>query len=379
MFSFHWMIITLILTYAVIFVNGWTDAPNAIATAVATGALSMRRAAAMAAACNCLGVAVMCRVSPAVAYSVNGMVNLSAVEPSPRTMYILLCATLSAIVFWSVGAWVFGLPTSESHSLIAALTGAALGLGGGSEAIRWTVWRGVMAGLLVSMAVGFAGAYLACFGLEQLRRRRFYGGRRRRTGGRRNGGRGRAFQRGQIAAAMAMAFMHGAQDGQKLLALLLLSLRLGQAGGGEAEGAGGIPLWLSVSCALVMGLGTATGGGRIVEKMGRELVLLKPHQGCAADSASALCLLGASLLGFPVSTTHVKTAAILGAGLCGGSAGRMGGNSVDAGKSLTGRNAGRSSAGCVNGSVVRELMITWLTTFPGCMLLGFALAKGLAG
>lgn len=373
MFSFHWMIVTLLLTYAVIFVNGWTDAPNAIATVVATGALPMRRAAAMAAVCNCLGVAVMCRVSPAVAYSVNGMVNLSAVEPSPRTMYILLCATLSAIVFWSVGAWIFGLPTSESHSLIAALTGAALGLGSGSEAIRWEIWRGVMAGLLASMAVGFAGAYLACFGLEWLRHRRFYSRRRRRTGGR-----GRAFQRGQVAAAMAMAFMHGAQDGQKLLALLLLSLRLGQAGGGglmgwSDGGAGGkvgsIPLWLSVSCALVMGLGTATGGGRIVEKMGRELVLLKPHQGCAADSASALCLLGASLLGFPVSTTHVKTAAILGAGLCGKSAGRIGGG------------PGRTDAGenGVNGSVVRELMITWLTTFPGCALLGFALAKGLSG
>lgn len=363
MFSFHWMIVTLLLTYVVIFVNGWTDAPNAIATAVATGALSMRRAAAMAAVFNCLGVAVMCRVSPAVAYSVSGMVNLSAVDPSPRTMYILLCATLSAIVFWSVGAWIFGLPTSESHSLIAALTGAALGLGGGSGAIRWSVWRVVMTGLFASMAVGFAGAYLACFGLERLRRRRFYGRRRRRTGG-------RAFQRGQIAAAMAMAFMHGAQDGQKLLALLLLSLRLGQTGGGGTGGAGGsIPLWLSVSCALVMGLGTATGGGRIVEKMGRELVLLKPHQGCAADGASALCLLGASLLGFPVSTTHVKTAAILGAGLCGDSAGRMGGGSGRAGAGASG----------VNGAVVRELMITWFTTFPGCMLLGFALAKGMSG
>ncbi|MBQ8590385.1 MAG: inorganic phosphate transporter [Firmicutes bacterium] len=328
----NWMVLTVILTFAVIFVNGWTDAPNAISTVVATGGLTLRQAAFFAAICNCLGVAVMVCVSPAVAWSVGSIINMTerertlGAEPAVR---ILLCAALLTIVIWSVGAWYFGIPTSESHSLIAAMTGAALAFSGVS-AIRWEIWGAVVAGLVGSVVLGFCSSYVATFFLkESVHRRRFL--------------------LPQMTSAMAMAFMHGAQDGQKFLGILLLALQDSTGSGTLGFTDETILLKMAVICAAVMGLGTLVGGGRIVETMGRGLVELDPREGCAADGTAAGCLLGASLLGFPVSTTHVKAAAVLGAGLCGGRK--------------------------IDGNIVKDLGITWLLTFPGCLVLGYVLTR----
>ena len=357
----------ILLTLAVIFVNGWTDAPNAIAAAVSTGALPMRRAAGWAALCNVLGTVVMCRFRPAVAYAMGSMVDLTAgrgpeAAPSPSTMTILLSATLLTIVLWSVGAWAFGIPTSESHSLIAALTGAALALYGDASVIRWNVWVTVVAGMAGSMVLGFTSAYLISWmgqRLRELRKRKQWNlCQAKRPYGRR-------LRLLQIALAMGLAFLHGAQDGQKFAAILLLATGLTSGGQGIAgdgamagitKGAAGstgavveISVELAVLCALVMGLGTATGGRRIVEKIGTELIRLRPEDGCAADGAAIFCLLGASLLGFPVSTTHVKTAALVGAGL------------------------GGTWEGAVRKNVAKELMAAWIVTFPACLILGYGL------
>ena len=372
----------ILLTLAVIFVNGWTDAPNAIAAAVATGALPMRRAAGWAALCNVLGTAVMCRFRPAVAYAMGSIVDLTAgrgskAEPSPSTLTILLSATLLTIVFWSVGAWVFGIPTSESHSLIAALTGAALALYGDASVIRWNVWVTVVAGMAGSIVLGFASAYLISWMGQHLRDARkekwwnerrgghhggIHGGHHGRHHGGLHGRRHGGLRFLQIVLAMSLAFLHGAQDGQKFAALLLLAMGLtsggqeitktamtGILGGMAAE----IPVELAVLCALVMGLGTATGGRRIVEKIGTELIRLKPEDGCAADGAAIFCLLGASLLGFPVSTTHVKTAAMVGAGM------------------------GSDRESRVRQNVAKELVIAWIVTLPGCLLLGYGMVRGM--
>ena len=144
-----------------------------------------------------------------------------------------------------------------------------------------------------------------------------------------------------------MAFLHGAQDGQKFLGVFLLGAALAQGGGVSQTFS--VPGWLMLLCAAVMALGTAMGGRRIIETVGRDMVILAPREGLAADLGGGLCLLLCTLAGLPVSTTHAKTAAILGAGSAGG--------------------------GTVNHRVAARIALTWLFTFPGCGLLGFLLAS----
>ena len=316
--------LVVLLTLGVILVNGWTDAPNAIATAVSSGALSYRAAVALAAGCNLLGAAVTAAFRPAVAQSIYGLADFG---PQPRAALCALCAALLSIVLWSAAAWVFGIPTSESHALVAALTGAAAALGGGLSSVNWGVWAGVLWGLFLSVGLGF----LLGQGLGGVKARR----------------RGRAFyRRAQTAAAAAMAFLHGAQDGQKFLGVFLLGTALAQ--GRQESGALAVPLWLLVLCALTMALGTCLGGRRIIDRVGRDMVSLDPRQGCRADVAGGACLLLCTLLGLPVSTTHAKTAAMLGVGSAGGRAGW---------------------------ATARSIALTWALTFPGCALLGFFSAK----
>ena len=157
----------------------------------------------------------------------------------------------------------------------------------------------------------------------------------------------RLFRRAQIPGAALTAFLHGAQDGQKFLGVFLLGAALAQGGGvGQTFS---VPGWLMLLCAAVMALGTAMGGRRIIETVGRDMVILAPREGLAADLGGGLCLLLCTLAGLPVSTTHAKTAAILGAGSAGG--------------------------GTVNHRVAARIALTWLFTFPGCGLLGFLLAS----
>ncbi|WP_300295144.1 inorganic phosphate transporter, partial [uncultured Intestinimonas sp.] len=136
-----------LLTLAVILVNGWTDAPNAIASAVSSRALSFRSAAALAAVCNFGGAALSSLLHPAVADTVRG---LSGFGPDPAVALAALCAALAAIVLWSVAAWRFGIPTSESHALMAGLTGSALALRGGAENVDAGTWRTILLGLVLS-------------------------------------------------------------------------------------------------------------------------------------------------------------------------------------------------------------------------------------
>ena len=343
-----------VLTFSVIFVNGWTDAPNAIATCVGTRALPLKTAVLMAALCNCLGVVVMCTWSSAVAFSIEGMIDLGG---DAHRAAAARGAALAAIVIWSCGAWYFGIPTSESHGLVAGLAGAAIALRG-MEGVVWDCWATVIGGLFFSVLLGFAAGVLACSVLARL----FAQADRRRSR--------RLFRRAQIASAAGMAFMHGAQDGQKFLGVLLLGSRMGSQLNGhlvdwlhgvqaaELDAAqanavlGTIPLRIIMLCALVMALGTAVGGGRIIKAVGMDMARLKPYQGCAADGAAAACLLFASVLGFPVSTTHVKTAAISGAAVCG-------------------------PRRVLRLSVAGDMVLTWLLTFPACGLLGYVLAEGL--
>ncbi len=321
--------ITTLLTLAVVLVNGFTDAPNAIATCISTRSMTPRGAIAMAAVLNFFGVLCMTLLNATVAETIY---NIADFGNDPRQSLLALCAALFAIVAWAVSAWYFGIPTSESHALVAGIIGSSVAFYGNFRGISGSEIGKVLLGLLFSTLLGFVMGFVtvriteySCRNLD-----------RRNTQG--------FFKKAQIFGAGAMAFMHGAQDGQKFMGVFLLGLFL--ANGINTQTSFVVPIWMMVLCSLVMGLGTSIGGMRIIKAVGLDMVKLEKYQGFAADTAASLCLLVSSLSGVPVSTTHTKTTAIMGVGA-----------------------ARRLSY--VNWNVVREMVLTWLLTFPGCGLIGY--------
>ena len=325
--------LTVLLTLGVILVNGWTDAPNAIATCVSTRAMTPRNAIIMAAIFNFLGVFVMTAISSQVATTIYKMVNFQS--HGTNDAMIALCAALFAIVLWATAAWYFGIPTSESHALIAGISGAAIALYNGVDGINGQEWIKVIYGLVLSTFLGFFLGF-ACVKLVELIFKR---ANRKKVSP--------VFNSAQIGSAAAMAFMHGAQDGQKFMGVFLMGAFLAQ---GQQGTNFDIPLWLMILCSVVMGVGTSIGGYRIIKSVGMDMVKLEKYQGFSADLAASICLLISSLFGIPVSTTHTKTTAIMGVG---------------AAKRLS----------SVNWSVVKNMVLTWVLTFPGCGIIGFIMAK----
>ena len=327
------LMVSTVLTLGVILVNGWTDAPNAIATCVSTRAISARKAIVMAAVFNFLGVLVMTAVNASVAMTIYNMVDFGG---NAHISLVALCAAMAAIVIWATAAWYFGIPTSESHALIAGISGTAVAIQNSFSGINGAEWMKVIYGILLSTVLGFAFGFavskltlLCTRHCNRIRANRFFSG-------------------AQVAGGAAMAFMHGAQDGQKFMAIFLLGAAF--SGGHSDISSFTVPVWLMILCSAVMGLGTSIGGYRIIKSVGMDMVKLKPYQGFSADLAATLCLLFSSLAGIPVSTTHTKTTAIMGVG------------------------AVRRMSN-VNWKIVKELVLTWVFTFPGCGLLGFIMAK----
>ena len=327
------LLITVALTLGVIFVNGWTDAPNAIATCVTTRCMNVRSAIIMSAIFNFLGVFVMTQINSSVASTISNMVDFGG---NSSEALIALCAALFSIVVYSVGASYFGIPTSESHSLIAGLSGAAIAIQSGIGGINMNEWAKVLYGLILSLALGWISGWVICKLVTLICREMD----RRKTN--------RFFKGAQIFGAASMSFMHGAQDGQKFIGVLFLGVAF--ANGETSVHGVMIPIWLMVLCSIVMGLGTSVGGEKIIRSVGMDMVKLEKYQGFSADIAASLCLLLSSVFGIPVSTTHTKTSAIMGVGA-----------------------SRRLSA--INFSVVRDMMLTWVFTFPGCGLISFVMAK----
>ena len=325
--------ITVLLTLGVIFVNGWTDAPNAIATCIGTRSMGVRSAIITSAIFNFLGVLIMTHLNSAVASTISNMVDFGG---NTRESLVALCAALFSIVVYSVTAARFGIPTSESHSLIAGLSGAAIAIQNGVDGINMDEWIKVIYGLVLSLLLGFVCGWAVCKLLTIL----CAGMNRHKTN--------RFFQGAEIFGAAAMSFMHGAQDGQKFIGVLFLGVAFSN-GQGSVSGMV-IPVWLMILCSTVMGVGTSVGGEKIIKSVGMDMVHLEKYQGFAADLSAAVCLLLSSLFGIPVSTTHTKTSAIMGVGA-----------------------VKRLSA--INFGVVKDMMLTWVFTFPGCGLISFVMAK----
>lgn len=327
------LLTTALLVLAVILVNGWTDAPNAIATCISTRSIDPSSAIVMATVFNFLGVFLMTMLNANVAQTIYNMVDFHG---DPHHAMVALCAGLVAIVTWATAAWYFGIPTSESHALIAGISGAAIALHGGLDGINGGEWLKVIYGLILSTFLGFAMGYVTV----GLMKRLFRGTDRRKSAG--------FFRKGQIFSGAAMAFMHGAQDGQKFMGVFMLGVFLAQ--GNDTVSSFVIPVWLMILCSVVMGLGTSIGGYRIIKAVGMDMVRLETFEGFSADMGAALCLLISSLTGLPVSTTHTKTTAIMGVG---------------ANKRLSN----------VNWAVVGDMVLTWILTFPGCGIIGFLMTK----
>lgn len=309
------------ITLGVLFVNGWTDAPNAIAAGVSTGAMTLRQGILLATFMNILGGCTTLLAGRQVAKT---MFSLGSFTPGFRGSAALAAALLS-VILWAVIAWRGGIPTSESHGLMAGIMGAALALGEGG--ISPLALGKVLVGLILSIGMGFLGGWLFS---RRFQKKTF---------------RPRVWRNGQIISAALMAFAHGLQDTPKFASVLILGMTLWGGSGSFS-----LPFWMLVFCSAAMGLGTLLGGGRIIRTVGSEMVQIDQKEGFAADLAGTLSLLFSTLQGLPVSTTHVKTCALMGAAL------------------------GRED-GYVNGKIAASMFGAWLLTFPFCGLLSFLLTR----
>ena len=323
------LIFSILLISGVILVNGWTDAPTAIATCISTKSIKPKQAITLAAIMNFTGVFVMSRISGRVISSITHIADFGGDTTKASAA---LSAALLSIVIWAVAAWFFGIPTSESHALVAGLSGSAIALNRSLDGISKTEWVKVISGLFISAVLGFILGYITVktvgFVIKNKDRSKtdVY------------------FRYLQNFSASFMAFMHGAQDGQKFIGvfLLIVSLSQGQSDTNTFQ----IPLWLIIYCSALMALGTSVGGMRIIKSMGMDMVKLQKYQGFSADFSGAVSLLISTLTGMPVSTTHTKTTAIMGVGA-----------------------AKRISS--VDWKIVKEMLLTWALTFPGCGFLGY--------
>jgi PiT family inorganic phosphate transporter len=318
-----------ILLYVVIFlilcaefINGWTDAPNAIATVVSTRVLSLKTAVMVAASFNILGAFMGTAVAATIG---TGIIKTESMD------LITLAGAIFSVIVWGLIAWYFALPTSKSHALIAGIAGAGLAVGG-KDALLWEGWEKVFLGLFFSTVLGLLGGWVIAKLIplffshtSPMKSRKLFG-------------------RLQVLSASFMAFSHGSNDGQKFIGVFSLALLLG---GVYSEFH--IPIWVIFICAVVMGIGTSIGGMRIIRTMGVKMVHLETYEGFSAETGSATTILLASHFGIPLSTTHTISMAIVGIGVA-------------------------KPKKAVRWSVVKQIIYAWMITFPFCGLLAYITA-----
>jgi inorganic phosphate transporter, PiT family len=319
----------LFLAYLFEFANGWTDAPNSIATVVSTRVMRPHHAVLMAGVLNLVGALV---VGTAVAKTIAEGI----VDPNFVGLETVAAAVLGATL-WALAAQYFGLPSSESHALIAGLLGAGFAAGG-LKALESEGTNKALIGLVTSPAGGFLMGLI----LMVLIYRIFVRVRRATVT--------KVFGRAQVLSAAFMAFSHGTNDAQKTMGIIALTIALNEAGTAGNVGELTIAPWIIVSAAVVMGLGTMIGGWRVVRTLGMRMTHLEPVQGFAAETGAATVITVAARLGIPVSTTHAIGSSIMGVGA-----------------------TKRFSA--VRWGVAGQVVAAWILTWPSCALLGYGLQK----
>jgi inorganic phosphate transporter, PiT family len=284
------LVLVVLTALAFDFTNGFHDTGNAMATSIATGALGPRTAVAISGALNFVGAFLSLAVAATIA---NGLVNTADVTLA------VVAAGLAGGIIWNLITWLFGIPSSSSHALIGGVIGSTIAAAGGS-AVLWhglaskvvipAVLSPVIAGLVA--AIGTWSLYRITRSLTQAAR-------------------GHGFRIGQIGSACLVSLAHGTNDAQKTMGVITLALI---ANGTLASGSNA-PLWVIVSCAIAISLGTYLGGWRVIRTLGKGLVEIAAPQGMAAESASAAVILLSSSFGYSLSTTHVATGSIIGTGL----------------------------------------------------------------
>ncbi|HEY6740631.1 MAG TPA: inorganic phosphate transporter [Actinopolymorphaceae bacterium] len=279
------VIIALVFDYT----NGFHDAANAIATSVSTRALTPRVALILAAVMNLLGALISVGVAETIG---SGIITPSQ---DAHGMTVVFSGLVGAIA-WNLVTWRLGLPSSSSHALIGGLIGAGIAA---SVTVHWDVILDKVAlPMIMSPLLGFCLAYLVMLAILWIFRRANPGGVQR------------GFRMGQAVSAAAMAFGHGLQDAQKTMGVIVLALVTADLHSGT-----GVPLWVKLSAALAIALGTYSGGWRIMRTLGRRVIKLDPARGVAAElTASGVLYVMAIGLHAPVSTTHTISSAIMGAG-----------------------------------------------------------------
>lgn len=314
------LIIVIVVALVFEFINGFHDTANAIATSVYTRALRPGVAIALAAVMNFFGALVSERVAMTISK------GLIVSEPA---QYVILAALIGAVI-WNLITWYFGIPSSSSHALIGSLVGAVIMAAGGLHSILWGgVLHKVVIPLFTSPIMGFIAGFIVMKFLYILLRNK--------TPAWIN----RVFSKFQILSAAFIAFSHGNNDAQKTMGIITLAMM----GSGLLSSDAGVPLWVKISCATVMALGTSIGGRRIMKTVGNSVTRLEPYSGFASQVAAAAVIEFATFNGAPVSTTHVITSSVMGVG-----------------------SSKRFSS--VNWSTAGNIVLTWFITLPITIVLG---------
>lgn len=318
---FFLIVLVVILALAFDYINGFHDTANAIATVVSTRVLSPRTAIIMAAVLNFVGAMVAQNVAKTIA---GGLVDKAFVNQA-----VILSALLGAII-WNLITWKYGIPSSSSHALIGGLCGAVIAKGGWGALKLDGIKEKVLVPLVMSPLIGLTVGLVIMSLIYLLAKRA-------------NPNKAMAiFKPLQILSSSLMAFSHGSNDAQKSMGIITLAL---VAGGFLTKTEKIIiPMWVMISCAVVMALGTAAGGWRIIKTMGHKILRMDPSQGFAAETSASIVILLASKLGIPVSTTHVISSSIFGVGLA-------------------------KNKNAVRWAVARDMIFAWLLTLPASALM----------
>jgi len=330
-------IIAIIILIALIFdfTNGFHDSANSISTVISTKVLSPQRAVVFAAFFNFIAAFFF---GVAVASTISKIINLGYVTPV-IVPYIILAALFGAIG-WNLITWYSGLPTSSSHALIGALAGAGISAGG-LAAIKMGTIDTVILFMVLSPIIGFIVAFLfmSCDLWISKGAQRMVAERH--------------FRRLQLFSAAAYSFSHGTNDAQKTIGIITpLLFSIGYFGTAVDPNNLPVPIWVILAAYSAIALGTLTGGWRIVKTMGYNITRLRPVDGFAAETAGAATIIGASIAGIPVSTTHVISSSIMGVGATQGS-------------------------GYVRWSVARRIVWAWVLTIPVSALMGYLFFSGI--
>jgi inorganic phosphate transporter, PiT family len=314
--------------------NGFHDGCNAVSTVIYTGALKPKVAIAISAVFNFIGPLVM---GVAVAKTIGGIV-----KAGDASAHLVIAALLGACV-WEILTWIWALPMSSSHALVGGLIGAGVAALGFSGGINWHKVIIVFASLLASPLVGILMGYLL------MRLSRWFFGRRKWNMSKAD----RFFKHMQIISSSFVSFSHGSNDATKVMGIIIIFLA---AEKGVKVGDYGVPIWVVLSCAGAMAIGTylSVRSFRLIRTLGEKITKLHPVNGFSAETGGAIIIFVASKLGLPVSTTHVVTSAVTGTGLA-------------------------SQLGAVSWKVFRAIMLAWVVTLPFCAIVaaGFYYLLGL--